>query len=271
MLDWLKRVFGGSTPAPANSTLPPPAKPPVREKPVRQEAVLERPSPTPPPQSSVQTPPPTAGQPKTNGEKSGRAHAQDFLEKLQDKIGVLADDFANGRINRKQFQSLYAHYQREMRAVETLIETDLGQGEWGEAFQDGESVLIRQQHAAKAKGYAIYENGSGMPISTLGKFEVDPALFVPMLSSFRSATEEIFGGGMQATAIEGGRWLCFVPGEKTTLMALFTAEPANRQLDFLENIHRLFEKANRQLLANSPVSASELVFPHEHFLGKWRR
>jgi hypothetical protein len=33
----------------------------------------------------------------------------------------------------------------------------------------------------------------------------------------------------------------------------------------------LFEKANRALLANSPVEASELVFPHEHFLGKWKR
>lgn len=256
MFDWLKRVLGGAPPEAKKKPLPPPVKPPVRvptavpASPIAE--VVERPS-------LPLTPP------------SGKAAAQQFLDKLQEKIGRLADDFANGAINRQQFQQLYAHYQREMRAVETLIETDQGQSEWGDAFNEGESVLIRQQHAAKAKGYAIYENSSGMPLSTLGKFEVDPALFVPMLSSFRAATAEIFGGGLQATAIEGGRWLCFVPGQFTTLMALFSAEPASRQLTFLEDLHRLFEKANRAMLAQPSVDASDLVFPHEHFLGKWKR
>ena len=260
MLNWLKRVLGVSSPVPKNKPLPPPAQPPVRTQTAVPQQIkgvrMERPSGTPPPPAAP----------------SGQEHAQQFLNKLQEKIGRLADDFANGTINQQQFQKLYAHYQREMRAVETLIATDQGDdSKWGDAFQEGESVLIRQQHAAKAKGYAIYENSSGMPLSTLGKFEVDPALFVPMLSSFRSATAEIFGGGMQATAIEGGRWLCFVPGELTTLMAIFTAEPATRQLDFLEQLHRLFEKANRALLANSPIEPDALVFPHEHFLGKWKR
>ncbi len=260
MLEWLKRVLGGSTSTQERKPLPPPDKPPVRAQTAVSpqkvnEAVAERPSAPPQPQTAP----------------TGRAAAQQFLEKLQDKIGRLADDFANGSINRQQFQELYAHYQREMRAVETLLETDQGDSEFGNAFQEGESVLIRQQHAAKARGYAIYENSSGMPISTLGKFEVDPALFVPMLSSFRSATAEIFGGGIQATAIEGGRWLCFVPGKFTTMMAIFTAEPAKKQLDFLEQLHRLFEKANRALLSSASVDASELVFPHEHFLGKWKR
>lgn len=262
MLDWLKRLLGSSTAA--QEAAKPPAPP--TQQPVRAPTAVPHP-PVPDIITARLTPEPSAAKEST----SGQAAAQQFLNKLQEKIGRLADDFANGTINRQQFQQLYAHYQREMRAVETLIETDQGQSEWGDAFQEGESVLIRQQHAAKAKGYAIYENDSGMPLSTLGKFEVDPALFVPMLSSFRAATAEIFGGGIQSTAIEGGRWLCFVPGQFTTMMALFTAEPANRQLDFLEQLHRLFEKANRALLATPPVDASELVFPHEHFLGKWKR
>lgn len=255
MFAWLKRVFGGS----ATTQEKTPQEAPVQEhtavphNETAKDAAAEQSSPLPQP------------------ETSGRDAAQQYLLKLQDKIGRLADDFANGTINRQQFQELYAHYQREMRTVETLLQVSEGENEWGDALQEGESVLIRQQHAAKATGYAIYENSSGMPISTLGKFEVDPALFVPMLSSFRSATAEIFGGSIQATAIEGGRWLCFVPGKFTTMMAIFTAEPAQKQLDFLEQLHHLFEKANRALLADSPVNVSELVFPHEHFLGKWKR
>jgi hypothetical protein len=139
MLDWLKRVLGGSTTIQENKPLPPPDKQPVRERtavpaPKANEAVAKRPSP--PPQN----------------ETTGQAAAQQFLDKLQEKIARLADDFANGTINQQQFQKLYAHYQREMRAVETLIATDQGQSEFGDAFQEGESVLIRQQHAAKAKG-----------------------------------------------------------------------------------------------------------------------
>lgn len=259
MFDWLKRALGGTSASEESKPVPLPTKPPVREK----TAVSTNPTPPNAPIQERPSPPPH--------QNNGQTAAQQFLEKLQDKIGRLADDFANGSINRQQFQQLYTHYQREIRAVETLIETDQGRSAFGDAFQEGESVLIRQKHAAKAKGYAIYENNSGMPITTLGKFEVDPALFVPMLSSFRSATAEIFGGGIQATAIEGGRWLCFVPGQFTTMMSIFTAEPAKKQLDLLEQLHELFEKANRALLANSPVETTELVFPHEHFLGKWKR
>ena len=118
---------------------------------------------------------------------------------------------------------------------------------------------------------AGYENVSGMPICTLGRFEIDPALLVPMLSSYRSATREIFGAGMRSTAIEGGRWLCFVPGQFTTMLAVFSSEPAGKQLEFLDELHRLFEQANRRRLSASPLDPAKLMFPHEYYLGEWRR
>ena len=76
---------------------------------------------------------------------------------------------------------------------------------------------------------------------------------------------------MRSTAIEGGRWLCFVPGEFTTMLAVFTTEPAAKQLEFLEELHRVFERANQRLLARRPVEPATLLFPHEYFLGEWRR
>jgi hypothetical protein len=110
-----------------------------------------------------------------------------------------------------------------------------------------------------------------MPLGTLGEFDLDPALLVPMLSAFRSATKEIFGAGMRSTQTEGGRWLCFVPGNFTTMLAVFNTEPAGRQLEFLDDLHHLFEQANLRHLANRPFDASTLLFPHEYFLGRWRR
>lgn len=199
------------------------------------------------------------------------AQARSYLDKVQAKLRQLAADFNAGAINRAQFQNLYAHYQREVRNVQSMIEVAPGSEGWKGAVTEGQSILIRRKHLARAEGYAIYENHSGMPVSTLGQFDLDPALLVPMLSSYRSATQEIFGAGMRSTQIEGGRWLCFVPGELTTLLAVFTQEPAGRQLEFVEELHRTFEEANQRTLSAQPLDKGQLIFPHEYFLGQWRR
>jgi hypothetical protein len=200
------------------------------------------------------------------GRPAARQQAEEYLERLQRKVNQLADDFAEGTINRDQFQKLYEHYQRERRGVEALLSQEPNDDTLRAAIGEGRSVVIRRQHIARAQGYAIYENESGMPITTLGNFELDPALVIPMLSSYRAAAKEIFGAGIRSTAIEGGHWLCFVPGELTTLLALFSTEPAQKQLEYIEDLHRLFEKANRHKLVRAPVDPSGLLFPHEFFL-----
>jgi hypothetical protein len=151
-------------------------------------------------------------------------------------------------------------YLRRVRAKLDRLAEDFNKGS-----------INRQQHVARAEGYAIFENSSGMPVSTLGRFELDPALLVPMLSSYRAATKEIFGSGTRSTEIEDGRWLCFVPGTFTTMLSVFSNEPAAKQLAYLEELHRHFEQANHRHLAEPPLNASDLIFPHQYFLGEWRR
>jgi hypothetical protein len=200
--------------------------------------------------------------------KAQMIQAREYLARVQAKITRLAEEFASGSINRAQFNELFEHYQRERRTIEAWMESSPDREDWRKASTEGKSVIIRKRYTAGVLGYAIYENDSGMPLNMIGRFEIDPALAVPMLSSFRSATQEIFGGGVQSTQIEGGRWMCFVPGELTTLMALFTTEPATQQLKSLEELHRLFEQANRPFLQSQPVNPDTLVFPHAHFLGR---
>jgi len=197
--------------------------------------------------------------------------AQAYLDRVQAKVHKLAADFNAETINRAQFRSLYAHYQQQIQSVEGMIEAAPASDDWKGAVTEGQSIVIRRQHGARARGYAIFENESGMPVSTLGEFELDPALFVPMLSSYRSAAREIFGAGTRSTEMEDGRWLCFVPGEFTTMLALFSAEPAGKQLQFLGELHRQFEEANRRYLTKPSLDPSSLIFPHEYYLGQWRR
>jgi len=99
-------------------------------------------------------------------------------------------DFNSGAINQAQFQNLYSHYQKELRTIEALVAQSKS---WQGAVSTGESVVIRRQHGARAVGYSIYENESGMPLRTIGEFDPDPALLGPMLSSYWTATRDRFG------------------------------------------------------------------------------
>ncbi len=238
-LPWFKRVFGRSAPEPQPQSF--------EQVPVSPEEAA---------------PPLTADRPDWRSQREGEA----YLEKLRGKIGSLAAKFAAGRINRRQFEELYDHYQTEMRQVENLLRLSPSGESWKDAVTEGQSILIRRRSAARLLGYAIYDNHSGMPVRDGGQFSLDPALFVPMLSSYRSATQEIFGAGVRTMEIEGGRWLCFLAGRLTTSILLFSLEPSGEQLKKLEQMHQVFEHANAQVLEKAPVDASALVCLHEYYL-----
>jgi hypothetical protein len=189
-----------------------------------------------------------------------------YLERVREKINSLAERYANGSINNRQFHVLYAHYQDEISTIEQYLTLNPESDEWKNAVKEGQSVLIRRKNTAQLLGFSIYDNLSSMPLKTLGQFGVDSDLFVPMLASYQSASHEIFGGGMRSTQIEGGRWLCFTPGELTTTLALFSTEPSGKQMKTLEQLHTLFEKANKIKLETPPIDVDALVCPHEFFI-----
>jgi hypothetical protein len=195
---------------------------------------------------------------------SARNQAESYLARVQEKSIKLAEEFAQGIVNRTQFISLFEHYQKERQTIERMME--ISPEEWQQASTEGKSLVIRQEHSARPLGFAIYENESGMPIATLGSFDLDPALMVPMLSSYREAAREMFGSRMRSTQIENGRWVCFVSGHLTTMIALFNTEPAARQMHNLQDMQDFFEKANRPRLSAHPIQTEGLVFPQEYYL-----
>lgn len=186
---------------------------------------------------------------------------EEYLNRTYSKMTKCVEDFATGKINRAQFQELYAHYEREIGVISQLLAESGDPDEWRRFITEGESVVIRKRHQARSIGFAIYDNNSGMPIETLGEFTVDSALLIPMLSSYRTATTEIFRAGMRNTQMENGQWLCFVPGRFTTLITLFNQEPAEQQLEVLSRMHDHFEIANRGTLENGTAQPGELALP----------
>ncbi|MDX1599995.1 MAG: hypothetical protein R3191_00620 [Anaerolineales bacterium] len=277
LLDLIRRLFGSPSEQNASRRPQPSTASNQRSQaaPTRRSAAPTRRAPTHTPatssnqaEQSVDPKAKTLLTRRPREEADGDQDADEYLERIDKKINKLAEEFAEGTVNREQFQQLFEHYQRERTAIQNWKDSAEARGDWQDISSEGKSIVIRSKHTAKVLGYAIYANESGMPLTTIGDFDIDPDLAVPMLSSYRSATKEIFGGEMRSTEIEGGKWLCFVPGSSTTMLALFTREPAARQLKIMEDLHRLFEKANRRHLAEAPIDPQTLAFPHASYLGR---
>lgn len=195
--------------------------------------------------------------------QQGRA----YISQVHHKMSQIVREFANGEINRTQFHQLYDRYQRQVLTIEQYMAESNPDG-WQEAIRDDvESTYhLRKSLTARPIGISVYDNRSGMPIETIGNFSVDADLLVPMLSSYRSAAREIFKSGMRSTALENGNWLCFVPGHYSTLLVLFSLEPATNQLTMIERMHHDFETANTEFLEHGYTSADQLAYPFYGFI-----
>ena len=216
---------------------------------------------------------PTMGSENDNTLPQGVRQGQEFIAQVHQKMSKLVQEFAGGEINRTQFHHLYDRYQRQIMTVAQLI-AESDPNNWRDALQKQQSedtILIKKRLTAKAVGMSVYDNKSGMPIETLGEFAIEPDLIVPMLSSYRSAAAEIFRAGMRSTEMENGQWLCFVPGSYTTLIALFSLEPSDNQLQMVERMHQDFEDANKAALEAGPVDPSKLAYPFYSFVQRRAR
>jgi hypothetical protein len=195
------------------------------------------------------------------------AEAQAFIENLREKMAALAEDFAAGHINRQQFESVYVHYREQRQMIEGRL-TSMTSSAWRKAVAEGETAILLKRSTAKVLSYALYENESSILLASSGDFKIDPAVVVPMLSAYRSATAEAFGAGIRNSEIEGGRWLTFIPGRQTTFIVLFSIQPARGQLDMLEDLHRDFETANAGTIAEGKGQEAAEQFVRLWSLGR---
>jgi hypothetical protein len=195
------------------------------------------------------------------------AEAQAFIENLREKMAALAEDFAAGHINRQQFESVYVHYREQRQMIEGLL-TSMTSSAWRKAVAEGETAILLKRSTAKVLSYALYENDSSILLASSGDFKIDPAVVVPMLSAYRSATAEAFGAGIRNSEIEGGRWLTFIPGRQTTFIVLFSIQPARGQLDMLEDLHRDFETANAGIISEGKGQEAAEQFVRLWSLGR---
>jgi hypothetical protein len=200
----------------------------------------------------------------TSPSKTPEPEVEQHLGQIETKLDRTVQDLADGLINRAQFENLYRHYQNQRRMLQGLLVE--GSGQVPGSLTTGESMIIRQRYAAKVLAYAVYDNESGVPLYTMGNFPVDSDLVVGFLSGFRSATAEILGAGAAKAEAEDGKVLCYVPGKYSTLIVLYSSDPAGVDMRGLRQAHSHFETLNTPLLQRRPIPANTLLFNYDMVL-----
>ncbi|HMM29467.1 MAG: hypothetical protein AAGU78_18930 [Chloroflexota bacterium] len=191
---------------------------------------------------------------------------EEFIALVHQKMSRLVQEFASGEINRTQFHRLYDRYQRQIAAVAQLL-AESDPALWRTAVADGEDTQhLKKRLSAKPIGMAVFLTGADQPLQTFGAFEIAPGRIRPMLEGYRLAAGEVFRAGMRRTELDDGRWLCFVPGTRTTLVALFSLEPSDSQLATLDRLHQDFEQANRHALDQREPDPQALAYPYYTFV-----
>jgi hypothetical protein len=189
-----------------------------------------------------------------------------YLNRVRAKLDKLVEDFSDGRVNRAQFEELYSHYQKERNAVERLMASGPTSDAWRMAVTEGQSINIRRRLAARVLGYAVFANEDQTPLRVYGEFaSLDEKWIAPLLTRVRN--DNLFAVDSFQTGTNGATSLCAVSGQFTTLLVLFSTEPARVQMQLLEDLHSHFEQANQRVLSRwsktgSAFGVIDLVFPY---------
>ncbi|NWF70208.1 MAG: hypothetical protein HXY40_14070 [Chloroflexi bacterium] len=190
-------------------------------------------------------------------------YAEAFKSRLTEKIQTLLDDFATGKINRDQFHALYERYSARLLIADHALLS--GNPDAVAIAESGPSTLqILEQTGGKALGLLIYDSASAAIIETLGQFTVTADKVQPLLADFMGTPH----AENCVAQVDEQQWLLLVAGRFTTVVTLFKNEPSRLQTREIERLHRDFEEANHNALAQPMVDASKLGYPFLAFVQK---
>lgn len=172
--------------------------------------------------------------------------ASAYRLELDRKIAALAEDFSLGKINRHQFDALYMHYRDQRHILDAMLTSHKAEA-WRTAIGSGMTGLLLQRNAAQLLGHALYDNATSLPLATSPNFQIEAALIPPLIATYRHAaqTQPTLGG----SELPNGQWLSLIVARFSTLVAVFSLEPARVQLQFLQELHHDFELANAKRLS----------------------
>lgn len=196
------------------------------------------------------------------------AKGRAFKAQVEQKIQVLLEEFANGKLSREQFQAIYERYNSQLLLAEQALRSTNPDVVIGMAQGGPPTIATKEAYMGKALGMMIYNNINGTQIETLGEFNVPVDKIAPTLNDFSQMMKGNRLVDRQSKKIGMREWVLFVGGKYTTVICLFQNEPSPDQCREIERLHHDFELGNRWFLRNAETDKSKLAYPFMTFVQK---
>lgn len=186
---------------------------------------------------------------------------QNALVTLRRKMEAIADEFADGRLNRAQFNAVYKRYSEQRAIIERLIERNPDSDAWRNVFaSQGQTGFLRTQYAAAPVCYSVYLHHQTDALIAGGRRPMDEAMLSPILRSiWRMRNRPAIGVGRRMIA--HGEWLILTVGEYASTAVVFSLEPSISQARLVRDLHTDFERANQAALERGWIARERMVFP----------
>lgn len=180
---------------------------------------------------------------------------------LRQKMQLLVDEYAAGKINRAQFHALYKRYSEQRAVIEKLIERNPDSDAWKQVIRSqGQTGFLRSRLEAQPMIYAIFARNQTIPVHAGGKHPLNPEVTQPLLQALWRAPQ-LPAAGLGRKALDNDEWLVLAVGEYAATMVIFSLEPSSAQARLVRDLHLDFERANRMALNRGMVAIDRLVFP----------
>lgn len=187
------------------------------------------------------------------------------LDHIRTKMERVAAEFAEGKINRAQFNAIYGHHSEQRAIIEMLIKRDPNNEAWRRVAHPGRTSFLRNHFEAQPVFYVIFKHHVKKPLTSEGQHDnADTKHIVGTLKQLWQR-EKIPDNALARLKVEDGRWMILAVGKYAASVVIFSLQPSNAQARLVRDLHQDFEKAN-QLTLRRNLPAERMVFPHRSLL-----
>lgn len=179
------------------------------------------------------------------------------LENLRRKMEDVASEFAQGKINRAQFNAVYGRYSEQRNIIERLVERNPQNPAWKQVAAPGHTGFLRSHFEARAQYYLIYKRDQYSPLMGGGKQKPDAERMGQILKTLWKGKRRV---GVARISLPGGKWLVLALGENAVTIVMFMLEPSITQINRVRDLHADFERANQMSIERN-LPAARMVFP----------
>ena len=183
------------------------------------------------------------------------------LNTLRRKMELVSDEFAQGKINRAQFNAVYKRYSEQRTIIERLIARNPDSDAWKQVIGiKGQTGFLRHHFEALPLYFVAYRHNQFEPIMIGGKQKANEELIKPVLTLVWSMPTRP-KNGLGRKPIGDAQWLILACGDHAATAVVFSLEPSIAQARLVRDLHADFERANQAALARGWIVPERMVFP----------